>query len=53
MISSYLILGIAILCVLALKYYLMNRAYQNKMTCYVDPKCLADDIVQKTLKEEG
>ena len=53
MISSYLVLAIAIVTVLAIKYFLVNRSYQNKMSCYVDPKQLAVDIIIKTIKDEG
>jgi hypothetical protein len=53
MINSYMVLGAAIIIVLLLKYYLVNKSYENKLGYYIEPKQLAQEIVEKTIKTEG
>lgn len=53
MYGSYIVMAFAFLAILAIKYYLVHRTYENKLNYFVEPKKLSEEIVEKTIKEEG
>jgi len=52
-IEQYMLIGAAVLVLLAIKYYAVNKSYQNKLQQFIHPQYLIDDVKKKLKKIPG
>ena len=50
---EYLIVGLAIIVMLALKCFLMKRNFQNSSQRFMNPKSFADELLESQSKKRG
>jgi hypothetical protein len=48
--EQYLLIGIAVIILLGIKYYAMNKSYKNKLEQFIHPQHLVPDIRAKLEK---
>lgn len=46
-IEQYMLIGAAVLVLLAIKYYAVNKSYQNKLQQFIHPQYMVDEVKKK------
>lgn len=51
--EQYLLIGAAVLVLLVIKYYAVNKSYENKLQQFIHPQYMVDDVKKKLKKIPG
>lgn len=48
--SQYMLIGLAVIILLSIKYFTINKSYSNQLSTFVHPDLLVDEVKKKLKK---